>query len=53
MPDYTAYVIAVYVLAFLVYGGLTLLWWRTVQAIETRVEQHSRPDSTPPAPMRG
>ncbi|MBF0605512.1 MAG: heme exporter protein CcmD [Nitrospirae bacterium] len=39
MPDYSVYVIAVYALATLVYGGVTLSSWRAIKTIETRIAQ--------------
>lgn len=39
MPDYSIYVIAVYALATLVYGGVTLSSWRAIKTIETRITQ--------------
>ncbi|MEO5327900.1 MAG: hypothetical protein H7829_06605 [Magnetococcus sp. THC-1_WYH] len=39
MPDYSVYVIAVYALATLVYGGVTLSSWRAITMIETRIAQ--------------
>ncbi len=38
MPDYTSYVTAVYGIAALVYGGLTLIWNMRLKRLQKRLQ---------------
>ncbi|MBF0147198.1 MAG: hypothetical protein HQL85_13615 [Magnetococcales bacterium] len=40
MSDYSLYIHAVYLLALLVYGGVTILWKIRIKTIETRIQHY-------------
>ncbi|HIJ83194.1 MAG: hypothetical protein HW380_3108 [Magnetococcales bacterium] len=46
MPDYSAFVIAVYVLALVVYGGLALMWQHSATTSEKHIEQQKKSSNT-------